>query len=175
MSLSLIAWNPRIDEPSNPTPSANTASVSSLSGSEKCCQVPGRSVNRTSTICRPASFARRITSAGDVPVAAFPPVTVGSNVAVIARGLLPESVRRCASGGPYGKLEGLREGVKKSVHKLHEKSLEGVFALWNCANCPSECAEGPLQRFHEVYQFDRRKLPEPLRPILLMPFAEDPR
>src|SRR3989475_4252404 len=174
MSLSLMAWKPRIDEPSNPKPSVNVSSASSFNGIEKCCQVPGRSVNRTSTICRPASFARRITSAGDVPVAAFPPVTVGSNVAVLARALLPESVRRFARGGPYGKLEGLREGVKKSVHKLHEKSLEGVFALWNCANCPTECAAGPLQRFHEVYQFDRRKLPEPLLNILLLPFEEDP-
>src|SRR2546425_8289360 len=85
MSLSLIAWNPRIDEPSKPTPSANTASVSSLSGSEKCCQVPGRSVNRTSTICTPASFALRITSAGVGAVPAFAALAlmVGSNVAVM--------------------------------------------------------------------------------------------
>src|SRR3989442_10669658 len=85
MSLSLIAWNPRIDEPSKPTPSANIASVSSLSGSEKCCQVPGRSVNRTSTICTPASFALRITSAGVGAVPAFAALAlmVGSNVAVM--------------------------------------------------------------------------------------------
>src|SRR3989454_10980997 len=85
MSLSLIAWNPRIDEPSKPTPSANTASVSSLSGSEKCCQVPGRSVNRTSTICTPASFALRITSAGvgAVPALAALALVAGSNVAVM--------------------------------------------------------------------------------------------
>src|SRR2546427_7151150 len=103
MSLSLIAWNPRIDEPSNPTPSANTASVSSLSGSEKCCQVPGRSVNRTSTICTPASFALRITSAGVGAVPAFAALAlmVGSNVAVMGwlspQGLL--SLRR--THAPY--------------------------------------------------------------------------
>src|SRR5438034_1051441 len=37
MSLSLIAWNPRIEEPSNPIPSANSSSLSSFSGMEKCC------------------------------------------------------------------------------------------------------------------------------------------
>src|SRR5882724_4833113 len=126
MSLSLIAWKPRIDEPSNPRPSVNVSSSSSFKGIEKCCQVPGRSVNRTSTTSTPASFARRITSAGDVPAAAFAPVaTVGSNVAVIARGLLPGSVRRFARGGPYGKLEGLSGGVKKSVHELQESQPKG--------------------------------------------------
>ncbi len=85
MSLSLIAWNPRIEEPSNPIPSANRSSVSSLSGIEKCCHVPGKSVNRRSTTCTPASFAFRTTSAGDAPAAGFAPVVdvVGSNVAAI--------------------------------------------------------------------------------------------
>src|SRR5437773_1263949 len=84
MSLSLIAWNPRIDEPSKPSPSVNTSAVSSLSGIEKCCQVPGRSQKRTSTTCTPASCALRMTSAGEA-VGAFAPlaVVVGSNVAVI--------------------------------------------------------------------------------------------
>src|SRR5882672_2929915 len=175
MSLSLIAWKPRIDEPSNPKPSVNVSSSSSFKGIEKCCQVPGRSVNRTSTICTPASLARRITSAGDVPVDAFAPApTVGSSVAVIERGLLLESMRRFASGGPYGKLEGLRGGVKKSVHEMQEKPADGLFTMWKCANCSPECAACPLQRFHEVYQLDGRKLPEPLLNILLLPFEEDP-
>src|SRR5882762_6562684 len=148
MSLSLIAWKPRIDEPSNPRPSVNVSSSSSFKGIEKCCQVPGRSVNRTSTTCTPASFARRITSAGDVPVAAFAPVaTVGSIVAVIEWGLLPGSVRRFASGGPYGKVEALRMTVKKSVHELQEKPAEWPFTVWKCANCPfklcSKCATTP--------------------------------
>src|ERR1044071_32381 len=75
-----------MDEPSKPIPSANSSSVSSFSGIEKCCQVPGRSVNLTSTTCTPASFARRIASAGVVPVAGFAPraVLVGSNVAAMA-------------------------------------------------------------------------------------------
>src|SRR3989442_513715 len=83
MSLSLIAWKPRIEEPSKPIPSANTLSVSSLSGIEKCCHVPGRSQNFTSTICTPASLARRITSAGAGAVLVAFGVAAGSNVAVI--------------------------------------------------------------------------------------------
>src|SRR5712671_533018 len=122
MSLSLMAWKPRIDEPSNPKPSVNVSSSSWFNGIEKCCQVPGRSVNRTSTICTPASLARRITSAGDVSVDGFAPVaTVGSSVAVIGWVLLPESVRRFASGGPYRKVEGLLRSVKKIVQEMHEK------------------------------------------------------
>src|SRR6266571_4902055 len=84
MSLSVIAGKPRIEEPSKPSPTEKTLSVSSFNGIEKCCQVPGRSVNFTSTTCTPASLARRITSAADGAAAAFAPVvTVGSNVAVI--------------------------------------------------------------------------------------------
>src|SRR6267378_5051159 len=116
MSLSLIAWKPRIDEPSNPKPSVNVSSSSSFKGIEKCCQVPGRSVNRTSTICTPASLARRITSAGDGAVDAFAPVaTVGSSVAVIGWGLLPESVSRFASGGPYAEARGAKGGVSRKA------------------------------------------------------------
>src|SRR6266550_1506652 len=156
MSLSLMAWKPRIDEPSNPKPSVNVSSSSSFNGIEKCCQVPGRSVNRTSTICTPASLARRITSAGDVPAAAFAPApTLGSSVAVIEWGLLPESMRCFASGGPYGKLDCLWGSVKKSVHKRQEKSAERLFTVWKCANCSPECAAYPLQRLHEVQQLHR--------------------
>ena len=39
-SLLLIAFQPRIDEPSNPDPSLNRPSVSSFTGIVKCCQVP---------------------------------------------------------------------------------------------------------------------------------------
>src|SRR2546422_1507854 len=49
MSLSLIAWKPRIEEPSKPSPSRIIASSSVAAGMEKCCQVPGRSQNLTST------------------------------------------------------------------------------------------------------------------------------
>ena len=46
-------------------PSLKRSSVSSFNGIEKCCQVPGRSVNLKSTTCTPASFAFRTTSAGE--------------------------------------------------------------------------------------------------------------
>src|SRR5689334_21371997 len=64
MSLSLIFWKPRMDEPSKPRPSAKVSSVSSVAGMEKCCQVPGMSMNLTSTILRPWSLTSFRTSAG---------------------------------------------------------------------------------------------------------------
>src|SRR5262245_54920235 len=57
-------------EPSNPAPSSNSASSSSDTGREKCCQVPGRSTNRRSMILASASLARRCTSAGVLDIAA---------------------------------------------------------------------------------------------------------
>src|SRR4051794_20435803 len=49
MSLSLMAWKPRIEDPSKPSPSRIIASSRVAAGMEKCCQVPGRSQNFTST------------------------------------------------------------------------------------------------------------------------------
>ncbi len=148
MSLSLIAWNPRIDEPSKPSPSVNTSSVSSFSGSEKCCQVPGRSQKRTSTTCTPASCALRITSAGEA-VGAFAPlaVVVGSNVAVIrasppgsrvARASRAETTRarRRARGRralenrwpellqACGKVSGSCSSVKQNLRQLQKNASE---------------------------------------------------
>src|ERR1700722_18334586 len=48
MSDSWIAWNPRIDEPSNIRPSVKTSSLNADAGTVKCCIVPGRSQNLTS-------------------------------------------------------------------------------------------------------------------------------
>ena len=50
MSLSLIACQPRIEEPSKPMPSSKVPSSISPIGYEQCCQMPGQSVNRRSTI-----------------------------------------------------------------------------------------------------------------------------
>src|SRR3712207_590738 len=69
MSDSLIAWKPRIDEPSNPMPSSNDPSSTSLMLFELCCQVPNRSMNRKSTIWTPACLAIFKTSAGDFAIA----------------------------------------------------------------------------------------------------------
>src|SRR3954471_494687 len=49
MSDLWIAANPRIDEPSNMTPSVKKSSGSVAAGTLKCCCWPGRSVKRTST------------------------------------------------------------------------------------------------------------------------------
>src|SRR3954466_12121036 len=48
MSDSWICWNPRIDEPSNISPSLKTLSPKFEAGNVKCCITPGRSQNRTS-------------------------------------------------------------------------------------------------------------------------------
>src|SRR6516164_5911744 len=50
MSLSWISWNPRIEEPSKPMPSSSASASTALGGTEKCCQTPGKSVNRKSII-----------------------------------------------------------------------------------------------------------------------------
>ena len=50
MSLSLMACHPRMEEPSKPRPSSKVSSEISLIGNEQCCQVPGQSMNRRSTM-----------------------------------------------------------------------------------------------------------------------------
>src|SRR6266568_587264 len=62
MSDSSMVWKPRIDEPSKPIPSANSSSVMSATGIEKCCQRPGMSMKRRSTIFASLSFASLIAS-----------------------------------------------------------------------------------------------------------------
>src|SRR4051812_48785486 len=64
MSDASIDFHPRIDEPSKPKPSSKTSSVSSLVGTEKCCQVPKVSTNLTSIILAPCFFAISITLFG---------------------------------------------------------------------------------------------------------------
>ena len=51
MSDSWIAWNPRIEDPSNISPSVNSAAPNALAGTVKCCITPGRSQKRTSMNC----------------------------------------------------------------------------------------------------------------------------
>src|SRR3954462_702969 len=53
MSDASIDFQPRMEEPSKPKPSAKTSSVNSPMGQEKCCQVPNVSTNFTSTIFAP--------------------------------------------------------------------------------------------------------------------------
>ena len=66
MSDSWIFWKPRMDEPSNPIPSAQMPAsgweslTSSEAGMEKCCQRPGRSLNFKSTILISFFFIREL-------------------------------------------------------------------------------------------------------------------
>src|SRR5439155_1075343 len=61
-----MCWKPRMDDPSNPMPSAKRPSESSSTGIEKCCCVPGRSTKRRSTILTCCSFASLRMSLGEV-------------------------------------------------------------------------------------------------------------
>ena len=64
MSDSLMAWKPRMLDPSKPRPSSKQPASNSVMGRLKCCQVPGRSQNLTSTILTPAWRAYSSTSSG---------------------------------------------------------------------------------------------------------------
>src|SRR5579871_5727448 len=64
MSDELIAFQPRIDDPSNPRPSEKTDSVNSEVGTAKCCHVPRMSQSLRSTILTSLDLARLITSLG---------------------------------------------------------------------------------------------------------------
>src|SRR6185295_2141404 len=84
MSEASIDFQPRMLEPSKPNPSSKTSSVSSLTGTLKCCQVPNVSTNLTSTIRAPSFRARSIALfplAGLAPVALLDlPLLMGSVV-----------------------------------------------------------------------------------------------
>src|SRR3954471_14296413 len=64
MSDASIDFQPRMEEPSKPKPSAKTSSVNSPMGQEKCCQVPKVSTNFTSTILAPCLRAISMTLLG---------------------------------------------------------------------------------------------------------------
>src|SRR5678809_1280477 len=67
MSDSWISWNPRMEDPSNPRPSVKMSSFSSLLEMLKCCQMPGRSMNFTSTTLTLCFLANSSTSFGVMP------------------------------------------------------------------------------------------------------------
>src|SRR2546423_3339636 len=71
MSEASIDFQPRMEEPSKPKPSAKTSSVSSPMGQLKCCQVPKVSTNLTSTILAPCLRAISMTLRGLGPLGAF--------------------------------------------------------------------------------------------------------
>src|SRR3954469_3181366 len=64
MSEASIDFQPRMEEPSKPKPSAKTSSVNSAIGQLKCCHVPNVSTNLTSTILAPCLRAISMTPLG---------------------------------------------------------------------------------------------------------------
>src|ERR1039457_6815476 len=53
-----------MEEPSKPCPSSKVSSSNSLIGTEKCCQIPIKSINLKSTISAPFSLANSTTCFG---------------------------------------------------------------------------------------------------------------
>src|SRR5204863_4281951 len=64
MSEASRLFQPRIEEPSNPSPSLKISSVNSRMGQLKCCQVPNVSTNLMSIIFAPVFLANSITLLG---------------------------------------------------------------------------------------------------------------
>src|SRR5207248_7064894 len=64
MSDSLIATQPRIEEPSKPRPSSKVLSLIASEGMVKCCHRPGKSMKRRSTALTSFSRMRARTSLG---------------------------------------------------------------------------------------------------------------
>ena len=99
-------------EPSNPIPSMKRSSPSSLTGMLKCCDWPGRSTKRRSTIRTPASRASDMTSA-TVVVGVATPLGIRSRVVIAMVVLRPlcasrTKQRACTSGGHGIRQTGLR-------------------------------------------------------------------
>ena len=66
MSDSSTVVKPRIEDPSNASPSSIAASSNSDAGIVKCCSVPGKSVKRMSTNLTSSSEMKSIISDGSV-------------------------------------------------------------------------------------------------------------
>src|SRR3979411_1010633 len=130
MSLSSIAWNPRMLEPSNPRPSVKLSTSSSPIGRLKCCHVPGRSMNRTSTTSTPSALARSITSRGLVFVPAF---------VLMAMNTLHEP---STSAGPDGLLTNRRDGQGAD----HGATLTNPTAVFMCDAHDKRYPQAPRPR-----------------------------
>ncbi len=63
-SLSAIPCQPRIEDPSKPSPSVNADVPNALTGSVMCCHAPKRSQNLRSTICAFCWKAQATASSG---------------------------------------------------------------------------------------------------------------
>src|SRR5579863_7347195 len=99
MSDELIAFQPRIDDPSKPRPSEKTDSVNSDVGTAKCCHVPRMSQSLRSTILTSLDLARLITSLG----------VIGRRACVLFFGLVEATAAGCR--GQFLAVEGDRKAA----------------------------------------------------------------
>src|SRR4051812_22557111 len=107
----LWIWaKPRIDEPSNMTPSVKKSSGSVAAGTLKCCCWPGGAVNRTSTNWTP-SFLMKLRASSEL-VNIHPPLNSVGAANVCVWGCWPVSrmFRRCFAGSSLAHRSGLDDG-----------------------------------------------------------------
>src|SRR4051812_13715760 len=103
MSDSLIAFQPRILAPLNPSPSSNVPSSRFSAGMVKCCHCPGKSMNRRSTALTSRSRMRARISRGVIgPLGERCRLRVGVGDMQLARRSLPIAVELAEDqpGGP---------------------------------------------------------------------------
>src|SRR5882724_169998 len=126
MSLSLMAWKPRMDEPSKPRPSLIISSSSVAAGIEKCCQVPGRSQNFTSTTFRFFCLIRSRSLPTSLVWATRPGVLVRAVVAI--------AVSRAVEGWMFPGQPGLAPGAPRREYRDRYWQCQV-----NCAECARKC------------------------------------
>src|ERR1700733_2926206 len=106
MSLSWTSWKPRINDPSKPIPSLIASASTALGGTEKCCQVQGRSVAVRSFATYKDRLARSLAAlANDV-------IVLGGGISNINSlyDELPELIGRHALS------DGIRTRVVRAAH-----------------------------------------------------------
>src|SRR3954466_13913235 len=171
MSDSWISWNPRIDEPSNPSPSSKLSSESWEIGIEKCCIRPGRSEKRRSTISAPVSFASARTSFG-VAMRAFPLShrwpRMGSRVGAAGAGVVTSALRlgyrmrNVAAASALEDLEGVAGGREAGLDRAVDVAAP---YLGDVAPREDEAAPRRLQRTESVDELTRPEAaPRAVRP-----------
>src|SRR5258708_160517 len=154
MSDSLIAWKPRIEEPSKPRPSSAKSAVNSPIGTEKCWDEPIKSGKRTSTTSAPAAFALRVTSAKLLE--ATPAVAV-----VLAFAIETSIQSRVPAGRPSA---GLARALNLPVRVVGER-LHGLGWFLLVAWSQARGRRIHVMRTNENFgSFDQMRAQRPVRP-----------
>src|SRR5690349_13767504 len=122
MSDSWIAWKPRIDEQSKFSPLSKTSCPNDETGTVKCCMIPGRSQNRTSTISMPSSetyFSSSSLVANIHPPRGSPWLGDGATVGATSFSTVSRMFRRCNApvgfGGAHAR-PAVRDGLVGTTH-----------------------------------------------------------